>query len=124
VLTEVVVATVILVVGLMGSAGLLRLAAREMGLAARAEGARWAAAALADSLVAGAVGGEGERVEAWGTLRWSPSGPGILIEAVAPRSPAGEGGAGGAGSADGERTLARVWVARLSAEEASPEGPP
>jgi hypothetical protein len=124
VLTEVMVATVILVVGLMGSAGLLRLAAREMGLAARAEGARWAAAALADSLVAGAVGDDGERAEAWGTLRWSPSGPGILVKAVAPRSPAGGDGGGGAGAADGERTLARVWVARLRAEAPPPEGPP
>lgn len=102
VLTEVIVASLLLLVGLLGTAGLLRLATYEMGITARAEAARWAVSALADSLVAGLVGGEGERGEAWGVLRWTPEAGGIVVEGLAPGA-----------RADGEdRTLARVWIAR------------
>ena len=100
VLTEVLVAMVVLVVGLLGAAGLLRLAARETALAAQAEAARWWVAALADSLVAELAPTTGTREAPWGELRWRPSGQGVYIEALAATEGGGEG-----------RTLARLWLA-------------
>jgi hypothetical protein len=102
VLTEVIVASLLLLVGLLGTAGLLRLATYEMRVTARAESARWAVSSLADSLVAGLVGDEGERSEPWGVLRWAPAGGGVTVDALEP----------GARADGGDRTLARIWIAR------------
>lgn len=111
VLTEVLVAMVVLVVGLLGGAGLLRLAAREMALTAQAEAARWGVAALADSLVAGLAPSTGAREAPWGELRWVPSGQGVFIEALAVTEGGGDG-----------RTLARLWLAAVAAPPDA--GPP
>lgn len=75
-------ALVVLTVGLLGIAGLLRLAARETALARRVEAAQWDAVAVADSILAGRLGVEGERTAAWGVLRWGPSESGLRLEAL------------------------------------------
>lgn len=98
VLTEVLVAMVVLLVGLLATAGVLRLAVVETRWVSRAEAARWSVAALADSVLAEAAPSSGERDDAWGRLVWGPDGAGVLIQAFA-----GDEGAGG-------RTLARLWV--------------
>jgi hypothetical protein len=103
-LSEVMVAFLILEVGLLGVAGLLRLAARELVVARRVEEAQWSVAALADSLVAGMVGDAGTRDEPWGVLRWAPDGSGVLVEAVRAEAPDAQ-------------PLARVWIARTPTEE-------
>jgi Tfp pilus assembly protein PilV len=108
VLTEVMVALLVLVVGLLGAAGLLRLAAWEMARAVRAEAARWAVTALADSLVGGLASPSGEREEDWGRLRWNASGEGVSIEALEARLDGGDG-----------RHLARLWVATVDATHAA-----
>jgi hypothetical protein len=103
-LSEVMVAFLILEVGLLGAAGILHLAAHELVVARRVEAAQWDVAALADSLVAGLAGESGTREEPWGVLRWTPDGPGVLVEAVRSEAPDAE-------------PLARVWIARTPAGE-------
>jgi hypothetical protein len=77
----------VVTIGLLGMAGLLHLAARETALARRAEVAQWAATALADSILGGLLGDEGERTEGWGVLRWSPAEGAVMVEAVRAEAP-------------------------------------
>lgn len=102
-LTEVLVALVVLLVGLLATAGVLRLAVFETRVVSRAEAARWSVAALADSLLAGAAPGSGARDAPWGRLTWEHDGAGVLITAST-----GDDASSGL-------TLARLWVPRRGA---------
>ncbi len=106
-LVEVLVALVVLQIGLLGVAGIMRLAVAELAVARRVEAAQWAASAMADSLVAGRVAAGGARDESWGTLRWAAVGPGVLVEGV--RDP----------SAD-VAPMTRIWVAGPAWTESPP----
>lgn len=78
-------AMVVLEVGLMGVAGTLVLAARNMRRAAYTERVITEAAALYDSLAALPVPGEGEVVRATVHLRWTVSAEGaVRLDALAP----------------------------------------
>lgn len=110
-LLEVVVAVTVLVVGLVGVAGLTVVAVRELE---RARSAGWATAAVsevADSLARHGVGGGGVRALPGGAVRWSAAeGPApdlveVELEARAP---------------DGRRTLRARALLPASTERETP----
>jgi Tfp pilus assembly protein PilV len=78
---EVLVALVLLEVGLVGCAGTLVLAQRQMTAAENVHHATHAAAAIADSVLAAGPVGAGEASEAWGAVRWSVEEGGLLLRA-------------------------------------------
>jgi prepilin-type N-terminal cleavage/methylation domain-containing protein len=83
-LLEVVVALVILEVGVLGAAGTLLLASRTLTRAERLERAVAYAAAVLDSLSAGARPGAGARAHFGGEVRWSVDSTGaVKIAALA-----------------------------------------
>jgi len=87
-LLEVVVAVTILEVGLVGVAGLVALAARELGGARRLDGGVTAVSEVLDSLERSGVDGAGSRGGPGGSVRWRASAdpaPGLVrvfVEAV------------------------------------------
>jgi prepilin-type N-terminal cleavage/methylation domain-containing protein len=83
-LIEVLVALVVLEVGLVGCAGTLVLAQRQMAAAERLHRATQAAAAAADSLLARDAVGSGESSGSWGRVTWSPADGGVLVRAEDP----------------------------------------
>lgn len=87
-LIEVVVATALLGVGLLGAAGMGVLAATTLGEARRIEWAVGVVEEVADSVVAAGGSGSGVRSDPPGTVRWEPAGPGGVIRVRAWRGPA------------------------------------
>lgn len=70
-LVEVIVALALLEGVMVGAAGWLVLAHRALARAELMHRVTQAAAGVADSLLAAGSASVGERVDAWGTLRWS-----------------------------------------------------
>lgn len=79
-LVELLVAVVVLEIGLLGVAGMLRLAAEGMARAARLERAVSLAEATADSLDAAGWGGEGETSHGAFLVRWSRVGGVVRVD--------------------------------------------
>jgi type II secretory pathway pseudopilin PulG len=82
-LVEVLVALVVLQVGLLGAAGLVVTASRQVATTVRLELALTLAEAVADSLLSRGWGGDGSRVDGPFVIEWSGS-DGWAVVAVRP----------------------------------------
>lgn len=80
-LVEVIVALVILEIGVLGAAGMVVMAAREVASAAGMERELSLAEAVADSILAGGWGGDGQRVEGAFVVEWSGAAGWAVVEA-------------------------------------------